>query len=213
MRINMNYTNKFQCKGFSLVEVLVTASVLIVVGIVISVALTRTFKGNTKTELISTIKQNGQLALSEIEKEIRNAESVICPISGSSVVMTLRTKTTGKYVRFIMVPEAGQVNGNITRDFPSYPPSTGVPSDMCNLAVVPITPATTLTDNSSQSGISLKNIPSSPPAFIIARNPGYREVVTVQFELGPGVSSGSNYEGNLGSASNTFGFKTSVQLR
>jgi prepilin-type N-terminal cleavage/methylation domain-containing protein len=93
-------------KGFSLIEVLVTVTILTMLGVAISTILTRSFSGNSKTELIGNIKQNGQSALGVMEKDIRDSDTIACPLtSGSSTVLALLTKTDGKYIRLTFVPE------------------------------------------------------------------------------------------------------------
>lgn len=206
--------------GFSLAEVLVTISVLVVIGIFVTLALTGTFQGNTKTDLISTIKLNGQNALSQMEKDIRDAETVICPQTTTPTatpvsVIAVRSKTEGTVIRYAYFPQNGTTtNGYLQKEvfvFPSIPVDVTFYTDMCNTSYTTNQKSKLdLTDKDSQSAVSVKN--TAQRGFWVEKKAGSKDLVTVQFDLGPSVTSGTNFEENVGTG-NSFSFKTTIQLR
>ena len=66
-------------KGFTLIEVLITLSVAIVIGTVVSSVFLSSLKGTTKTTVVSKALGNGSYALSQIQKILRNAQSISSP--------------------------------------------------------------------------------------------------------------------------------------
>jgi len=62
--------------GFTLIELLVVVAILATVGIVSANMFFQTLKGSTKAELTKQVKQEGDYAISIMEKMIRNAKSV-----------------------------------------------------------------------------------------------------------------------------------------
>ncbi len=200
--------------GFSLIEVLVTVSILTIIGVAISTIVTRSFQGNTKTELIGNVKQNGQAALAIIEKDIRDSDTVVCPLSGTSTIITLLTKTEGQYIRFSMIPESGSNNGAIYREIFTFQYLPASADQLCNLATFPLdiqSTQTDLIDFNSKSAVSLKNV--SGTGFTVVKNPGFKDTVRVQFNLGPSVTSTKKVEDSLGGATNSDQFQTTVQIR
>ncbi len=63
-------------KGFTLIELLTVMSIMIVVGIVITAILASILRGTNKTTTVSAVKQNGDYAISQMSKMIRNAASL-----------------------------------------------------------------------------------------------------------------------------------------
>jgi len=63
-------------KGFSLIEILTVMAILSLIGVVASSMFFTILKGSTKTQITTEIKQNGNYALSVMERMIRNAESL-----------------------------------------------------------------------------------------------------------------------------------------
>lgn len=148
-------------QGFSLVEILVTVSILTIIGVAMSAVISRSFQSNTKTELIGTVKQNGQTAMGIIEKDIRNSDSVICPTSSTpSNVLVLLTKDSGNYIRFIQTPESGTTNGSLTKEVFTFQTTPAVPTDLCNITSspwpYPSNNPLSLIDSTSNAAVSLK---------------------------------------------------------
>lgn len=65
-------------QGFTLIEILVTISIVAMVGVIASSTLFSLFRGASKSEILKEVKQNGEFALSTMEQKVRNATSVTC---------------------------------------------------------------------------------------------------------------------------------------
>jgi prepilin-type N-terminal cleavage/methylation domain-containing protein len=204
-------------KGFSLIEVLVTVTILTIIGVAITTIVTRSFQGNSKTELIGNVKQNGQAALAIIEKDIRESDTVVCPTTGTGLVLTLLTKTDGQYIRFSMVPQAGATNGVIYKEIFNFQSLPTASDNLCDLSIIalnyqsPTSPAVSLLDSTSKSAISLKNI--SGVGFTVVKNPGFKDTVKVQFDLGGSTKSLNSFSDSIGGSTNSVKFQTTVQIR
>lgn len=208
-------------KGFTLVEVLVAISLLSIFGVLIVTIFTRTLKGGNKTQIITTIKQNGQSVLEVMDKTIRNADNLVCPTitdacnsTTPSSCKNLVIKSNGIYTRyrFIDPTSSPPVNGSILKDNPvkGVDPSTGREyadpafiNKICNQSD-PLDNPIILTDNNTQTGVSVisgsfKNYPLS----------GYKDQVTIMFDLKPGVGVGQAVAGQI----DTVNFQTTIQLR
>lgn len=62
-------------KGFTLIEMLVAIGVFVVVGSIAVSILFSALRGTNKTNVITIVRQNGNYAISQMEKMIRNAKS------------------------------------------------------------------------------------------------------------------------------------------
>lgn len=62
--------------GFTLIELLVAMAILATVGVVTTNLFFQTLKGTTKAELLKGVKQEGDFAISIIEKMIRNSKNI-----------------------------------------------------------------------------------------------------------------------------------------
>lgn len=62
-------------KGFTLIELLVVLVVLMSTGMVIGAILFSTLRGASKASILTTARQNGEYAISQMVKTIRNAKS------------------------------------------------------------------------------------------------------------------------------------------
>ncbi len=63
-------------KGFTLIELLVAMAIISGLGIMIAQAFFTTTRSNTKVEKLTDVKQNGDYALSVMERMIRNARTL-----------------------------------------------------------------------------------------------------------------------------------------
>jgi prepilin-type N-terminal cleavage/methylation domain-containing protein len=63
-------------QGFSLIEILVVVGIISVIGGITSTIFIQIIKANNKGNVITEVKQNGDLALNKIERIVRNAEEV-----------------------------------------------------------------------------------------------------------------------------------------
>ena len=63
--------------GFTMIEILVVVGILGVIASVGSIMFFTTFRSSTKTKILSTVKQNGDYALSVMGRVIRDSQEVI----------------------------------------------------------------------------------------------------------------------------------------
>lgn len=196
--------------GFTLIEALVTLTIIGVIGFMLVDIISRGFRNTNKTQVLGVIKQNGQSALNIMDQTIRSSEGIICTSSTPSRIVVLKRP---KFVRFTFNPETtgnSAINGYITQetlDF-SYPPpnETDYPS-FCNNSNNNSKTwggKTDLTDTNKTTGVSLKS-----GSFTWTKNLGAKDTVSINFRLGPGLSAGPAYF----ETANEVDFKTTVQLR
>lgn len=212
----------FDQRGFSLIEVLVTAAVLVTIGIITAQIMGQIFKGNTKSALIGSIKQNGQQALSIMENDIRNSETVLCTDqsvdNGNEVfLLTLYTRS-GSYVRYTIYPEYSLTNGTITKEsldsvVNANTQLTQNPANFCDLSSVPFNSPLVQLINSDLTSPNAVSVKQSTGFSIANKASGFKDVVTVQFDLGPSINANDRVENSIGNATNAYSFQTSVQLR
>lgn len=188
---------KFKAKsGFTLVELLVVLGILAVTVGVVLVFLTAVLKGTNQANITSELKQNGQVVLDSLERQIRNAKSVTTGpaiggwIGGSTshVILTLADNRE---------MHLGCFN----------PPGTNTENGWIGVGRAPGTvvgdyTAATNRDlvagvNVSSCVITVTNSSSSAPAL-----------VTLTFNLGQGIQAPSrkDYKASLE-------FKTTISLR
>ena len=211
--------------GFTLIEALVVVLIIGVLGFMLSDLLTRTFRGSNKTQLIGSIKQNGQLALNTLDYTIRNSERVICPPSNTSSVTTdstqpgatialIATVKNGKYSVFWFNPPkltSTLENGYIARlDTNTDPITNGSclpPTDTTSSLYPERNNKVYLTDINPNSGVSLK-----PGSFFYRSSlPGAKDKIEVSFELGPGENLKGSFDNQIGQGGVIF--NTSIEIR
>jgi len=88
--------------GFTLIELLVVIAIMGTVGVMVSNLFFQTLKGSTKAELLKTVKQEGDYAISSMERIIRNAKTVesVCASGGStasSITVTNQDDTSTSF--------------------------------------------------------------------------------------------------------------------
>lgn len=201
--------DKKQKKGFSLIEVVIAITILGVIGAFVGSILTTAFKGSNKSALLGDIKQNGQTALGLIDRTIRNSDTVIYPDQTSTNSHTLTISTSeGKIIRFTFcLAPTKNFNGRIVEDFPlPDTPVSNLAIECNSLNNSIFRRPTTLTDDSI-NGVSVIN-----GGFAVNKNPGFKDVVTVQFDLGPPIGKSGSYDTSIG-GSGFVHLVTSVQLR
>ncbi|MEK7450907.1 MAG: prepilin-type N-terminal cleavage/methylation domain-containing protein [Patescibacteria group bacterium] len=62
-------------KGFTLVELLAVAVVMVVVSVIVTATITSSLRGTTKTNTINDVRQNGNYAIAQVSKMIEYAKS------------------------------------------------------------------------------------------------------------------------------------------
>lgn len=189
--------------GFTLVEILVVISVLSIVGVIILTIFSQTLRGNNKAQILSAIKQNGQSVLENMDKNIRNSDSIVCISPDNSTLVVVKQ---GSYTRYKFL------SGSIQQDFPTQPPPPASKADVkiflasiCTdtLGTDSLTPAQVLTDTNSQTGVNLISGSFTPGTK------GLKDSVTISFQLGPGRGVSSSLSGQIDPVS----FETTIQLR
>lgn len=210
-------------RGFTLVETLIGLAIIGVVGTVIFGVLNRTFQSNSKTIAISTIKQNGQNAITQIDQMIRGADSLVC-IGNSNATITLLK--SGVYQRITFYPQTSSANGYIAVDYPipqdsdaggifvcttspKTTPYKRCPDNFCATGFTPTTNQIILTDQNNNNGVSVQ---PSGTYFSKQSNPGSQDSMTINFDLSPAINSGNTFEKSLGNG-NKVNFTTSIDLR
>lgn len=78
-------------RGFTLIELLVATAIISGLGIMIAQAFFTTTRSNTKVERLTDVKQNGDYALSIMERMIRNARTLtaICTSTGTQATESI----------------------------------------------------------------------------------------------------------------------------
>lgn len=190
--------------GFTLLEALITVAIVGVVGFIMADILSRGFKNTNKTQLLGTIKQNGQSALNIIDQTIRNSEAVVCTMDAPNIP-TITVVKDDKYTRFKFITEKPTLNGYITQDNLTVlePPASEEEINAVCLSV-PTIPSVVITDTNPTTGVSLKS-----GKFGKASGSGGKPAVSIEFFLGPGIKSNKGFEGQ----SEPVKFETTVQLR
>ncbi len=192
-----------------MLEVILTIAILGVVGFILSDSLISTFKSTDKTALLGNVKQNGQTALNLISASVRNADNIVCvgnfPSLPPSTTLLLFNK--GRYQRFSICiePADKSKNGYLAQDTPTIA-DPRLASTYCS-GNQDTAHETILTDISPSSGVSVKS-----GKFTYSLVPGYSDLVTVQFELGTAVNSGSGFSNQLGGSGKVL-FQTTIQTK
>lgn len=200
--------SKYKISGFSLIEVVITLSVLAVVGYFISSILSVGFRENNKSSLIVNAKQNGEVALNFLDQTIRNSEKVICPAQSTISPInriTIQTKK-GKIIRFKQVSPVN-ANSFIQEDFPALPSGSDISLICTKLDSVPNASPISVTDQNPSSGVTVSNL-----NFSVVKTSGYNDIVTIAFDMSPAISTPESLKYIVGSAG-TIHFSTLVELR
>lgn len=194
-------------KGFTLAEILVVLAVLSLMGVLVVTIFTRSLRGANKSQILSSIKQNGQAVLEVMDKIIRGADDLVC-VSGEPGNNTIVLEKAGIYTRYRFVTDStGMTNGVILRDLP-VPTSLEIDprlfvNRVCNPAD-PLSQTTTLSDINPQTGVSILS-----GSFTKDTQDGFKPVITVMFVLGPGIEAPKAIAGQIDPVT----FQTTIQLR
>jgi len=71
--------------GFTLIEMMMVVGILGIIVVLGSGAFFSILRGSTKTKTLQMVKQNGDYAISVMERMIRNARALVSPVSDSTV--------------------------------------------------------------------------------------------------------------------------------
>ncbi len=176
-------------RGFTIIEALIVVAIFGTIGIISADLLSRTFQGNNKVKLITSLKQNGQAALSSIEETIKYSDDIICPTS-SSLSPKIVVVADGVYTRFEIA------TSYIAKDNPV--PQNANDTQLC-------------TDNLSsdktflihQGSVVINNF-----GFTVNEVTGKNSSVGVQFDL-----SSSSSDSSFATQITPVSFQTTVQLK
>lgn len=206
--------------GFTLVELLVVIAVLSLLGVLVLTIFTSSLRGSNKSQILLSIKQNGQSVLETMDKTIRNADNVVCPsiippaTSASSNNLVIVSK--GTYTRYRFMSPTAADNGLIKRDNPTKqidPDTQKEETDpkfvlrVCN-PNDPMSSPVILTDTKPDSGVSIEPNPSQD-LFKRNRSFGFKDQVTIKFVVNPGVRAPAVVTGQIDPVT----FQTTIQLR
>ncbi|OGG30728.1 hypothetical protein A2973_03075 [Candidatus Gottesmanbacteria bacterium RIFCSPLOWO2_01_FULL_49_10] len=101
----MKERNVFYHHGFTLIELIVTITIMSMIGILIAQVFFTTSRTNTKTELVKEAKQNGEYALGFIERMIRNSRYVTSACAGSADTSITITNPDAGSTTFLCVQD------------------------------------------------------------------------------------------------------------
>lgn len=195
-------------EGFTLVEALVAIAIIGIVGFILADLLLRGFRSTNKTQVIGTIKQNGQSVLNQMDQEIRGATYIICQnriTTPSPMIDDLVINKSGEYIAYRIVAYTSSTNGYISRSKLQVPTDPITPAEsaaICTNISSYITDENKMTDQNPVTGVSVKS-------GSFNWNKDSKGSVGIEFTLGPAINAGSSPD----QQSNDVQFKTTVQLR
>lgn len=194
-------------KGFSLVEVIVSITIIGIVGVILTTILNRTFQANDKSQLIGVIRQNGSLALNIMQEVIRTAEKVVCTNSPTNSVLVIQ-KRDGSLVRFSIKSDVSTENPAIVEDFPSIPADPNTFAEICNFTSVPLITSNMayITNKDPTYGVKAEGL-----NFELLTGASTNEGVKVLFELVPPINAQNNFSNQLGGGKESF--QTTILIR
>ncbi|MEA2020352.1 MAG: type II secretion system protein [Patescibacteria group bacterium] len=167
--------------GFTLIEVLVVAILLGVFAAIATDTFSNIMKAQNKVRITNELEQSGNYALSKMEQDIRNAESLICCESGfgeqcqvGSMNKSIKLIVDGVPVLYLIEDVGGGVYALGKRVGDSEPTSH-------------------LTDTDPSSGVSINRGNTS---FVCASD-GKRVSVTLALEPGPQAPLRSEFQGTV----------------
>lgn len=203
---SLGYARDKLCRnGVTLAEILVVLAVLSLMGVLVVTIFTRTLRGANKSQILSSIKQNGQVILETMDKTIRSSDNLVCVSSEPD--NTIVVEKAGVYTRYrFMLDPTGTTNGVVWQDNPVLEADeVDFINGVCSSTNLPMEEAVILSDTNSQTGVkiisgSFKN--EDPKA-------GFKNIVTVNFDLGPGVQAPKAVAGQIDPVT----FQTTIQLR
>lgn len=194
--------------GFTLAEVLVVIAVMAVIGTFLLAIFSSTLRGSNKSQILSSIKQNGQAVLEKIDKEVRRADNIICVSNDGSTLVIFKSKI---YTRFRFIPPASSSNGIIAQDNPVQP-TDNQELFLNNICSDPLVNPVVLTDNNPRSGVSVENAEKDgvkEHVFEGDKPTGPQDQITIKFNLKAAVEVPPAIADSVGSVT----FQTTVQCR
>ncbi len=194
-------------KGFTLIEVIITISILAIIGSISAGILTRSYTSSNKSNLVGKVKQNGQNIINTMEKEIRGSERVVCPDSApfTGAQTLVLQKYDGSLVRFFINGPTAYLNGFINQDTPALNPSWDSSNVCTRLDCTGATCSSNpITDTDIYGGTSVTS-----GSFDVYKSSGFSDAVTIKFSLTNGIGSLKGYENQVA----PINFTTTTQVR
>ncbi len=192
--------------GFTLIETIVIVLILGIIGTSLSGVLTRTFRANTKSQVLGNVKQNGQNALNDFSQVARNAQDIVCVNpKPDGKTMTFKNKD-GSLVRFAFIDPQVSKNGVIKKDYPSLINGSVRVSnsdDFCDLTKIPLLNSVNLTDDNISKGVSVEGGKFNQYAA---------DSTAIYFEVKVAKNAPQDYSNQIGGTGSEI-FRTTVQLR
>jgi prepilin-type N-terminal cleavage/methylation domain-containing protein len=165
--------NKCLTKGFTLLEILVSITIISVIMIVIVQVFLTTTRVNTKTEILKDIKQNGDFAMETIERMTRYATNISCS-SGDGIPSQSLTITNA---------DTGTSTFGCALDVGIPPQYTQIASQSA-MGALTSTQYLTSTDISLAKDISGNAVCGTPQlSFVCTRQAGVSTEVKITFTL------------------------------
>jgi len=107
---------KTQRKAFTLLELLVVVALLGILGTVATDIFFNVSRAYNKANVIIEVGRNGNIALTQMVGEIRNARVLRFPAPGDTGTSLTINDVNGREVTFSFVEESGDENGYVARD-------------------------------------------------------------------------------------------------
>lgn len=222
-------------RGFTLIEIIVVIAIIAIMGVVLTEIFIRSLLGNEKAQAVANLKQNGQFALDEISKNIREADDAVCV--NTTDAQRIKTglcarppKTTviaknGIYTRYRFKAPEAHTNGQIQQDHPA--PAIGESlgtffTRVCNdFDPLDIAATSTLTDTDPRTGVSVVYYTDDSqlcyPAdsrptdswFNNYKPVGFKALVTINFALETAVDASVDLKSKIDPVI----FKTAIEVR
>lgn len=217
-----NKKEKGSCNGFTIIELLVVISIMVILGIIFTNILVDALRGRNKVKAINQVKQNGQVVMDKLSNEIRDADGIVCvdkySQAGSTPKNTLVIANGGTYTQFRLIPPdlaaSPPTNGKIQKmtfirnDIPN---GTSEPSLCTNFDLVSGTNfKQSLTDIDPTNGVSVDYTPKSGGGYENIFDINGNNII-IKFNALAGVSAGYAYDVTV--AEGGIPFSTSVQVR
>ena len=191
--------------GYTLIEFLVVLGILLLAGGSALLFLNSVLHGSNQANVVSEVKQNGQVVLDSLERQIRNARDVACVSSGGNIVTCdpatqykhIKLTRTGNAPLFIKCFLDTEGGGKTENGWIGSAESTNVPTDSS---------FTPITNQDKISGTDIVNCDFR--VSIASSGTSGPAVISISFRVNQGINAPSRAE----FAANAQ-FQTTISLR
>lgn len=92
--------SEFRKNGFTLIEIMIVMAILVFIGLIIGSIVMSILRGTNKTNTLTVVRQNGNFAISQLSKMLRNAKTFEgASTNGSSFDAICNESTQYKYIK------------------------------------------------------------------------------------------------------------------